>query len=87
VKQSVFRKLDRLEHTLAGARQNNAWRNGPSGADVMRALLSRYAIEPRPGESRPEALAHAAEISTRELLNILARRSVNEIPVPFRKSQ
>ena len=71
MRQSIFRKLDRLEHMLAGARQNNAWRNGPSGTDVMRALLSRFAIEPRPGESRPEALARAAGISTRELLNAL----------------
>jgi hypothetical protein len=73
VRQSVFRKLERLEHIQAGARQNDAWRNGPSGADVMRALLSRFAIEPRPGESRAEALARAAEIGTREMLNLLGR--------------
>jgi len=75
VRQSVFRKLERLERTQAAAWQNNARRNGPSGADVMRALLGRYAIQQRPGESRVEALARAAEISTRELKNILGQQA------------
>ena len=38
----------------------------------MRGLLSRYAIGLLPGESRAEALARAAGISTRELKNILS---------------
>jgi hypothetical protein len=38
----------------------------------MRGLLSRYAIGQLPGESRAEALARAAGISTRELKNILS---------------
>jgi hypothetical protein len=75
VRQSVFRKLERLERLHAAARQNDAWRNGPSGGEVMGALLSRYAIEPRPGESRVEALARAAELSTRELKNILGQQA------------
>jgi hypothetical protein len=41
----------------------------------MGALLSRYAIEPRPGESRVEALARAAELSTRDLKNILGQQA------------
>jgi hypothetical protein len=63
--------LEGLERTQAVGRQESARRNGPSGADVMRALLGRYAIEPLPGESRAEALARGAEITTRELKDLL----------------
>ena len=38
----------------------------------MSGLLSRYVIGLLPGESRAEALARAAGISTRELKNILS---------------
>jgi hypothetical protein len=56
----------------AAARQENACRHARSGAEVMRGLLSRYVIGLLPGESRAEALARAAGISTRELKNILS---------------
>ena len=41
----------------------------------MQALLGRYGIGQRPGESRAEALARAAEISMRELKNIVGGRA------------
>lgn len=75
MRQSVFRMLERLERNQAVTRQDSARRNGPSGADVMQALLGRYAIEPLPGESRAEALARGAEISTRELKDLLRERA------------
>ena len=72
MRQSVYRELEKLERIHAAARQANARRHALSGAEVMRGLLSRYAIGLLPGESRAEALARAAGISTRELKNILS---------------
>jgi hypothetical protein len=71
VRQNVYRKLEELERIHAAARPAEAYRTGRSGAEVMRALLSQYAIEPLPGESRAETLARAAGISTRELKDLL----------------
>jgi hypothetical protein len=72
MRQSIYRELEKLERIHAGARQENARRHARSGAEVMRGLLSRYAIGLLPGESHAEALARAAGISTRELKNILS---------------
>ena len=55
----------------AAARRAKAYRTRPSGAEVMSALLSQYAIAPHPGESRVETLVRAAGISTRELKDLL----------------
>jgi hypothetical protein len=70
MRQSIYRELEKLERIHAAARQEDA-RRDRSGAEVMRGLLSRYAIGLLAGESRAEALARAAGISTRELKNIL----------------
>ena len=72
MRKSVYRDLEKLERIHAAARQANARRHGPSGAEVMRGFLNRFAIRLLPGESRTEALARAAGISTRELKNILS---------------
>jgi hypothetical protein len=75
VRQDVYRRLKNLERNHAATRQAAAYRNGPSGAEVMQTLLSRYAIEQLPGESRAETLARAAGINTRELKSLLFGRS------------
>jgi hypothetical protein len=75
VRQSVYKKLEELERIKAAARQAEAYRSGPSGAEVMGSLLSRYAVEQLPGESRAETLARAAGISTRELKDLLWERA------------
>jgi hypothetical protein len=72
MRQSIYRELEKLERIHAAARQENACRHARSGAEVMQGLLSRYTIGLLPGESRAEALARAAGISTRELKNILS---------------
>ena len=74
MRQAFYRKLEQLERINAAARQAEAYRTAPSGAEVMRTHLSRYAGEPVPGESRAETLAHAAGISTRELKDLLWER-------------
>jgi hypothetical protein len=75
MRQNVYKRLEQMERIYAAARQAEAHRNGPSGAEVMRALLSRCAIEQLPGESRAETLARAAGISTRELKDFLWERA------------
>jgi hypothetical protein len=74
MRRSIYRDLEKLERVHDAARQAIARRQCPSGADVMRGLLSRYAIGLLPGESRAEALARGAGISTGELKNILSGR-------------
>ena len=71
----MYKRLAELERIHAAARQAEAYRTGPSGAEVMRALLSQYAIEQLPGESRTETLARGAGISTRELKDLLWERA------------
>jgi hypothetical protein len=74
VRQAFYRKLERLERINTVARQAEAHRRASSGAEVMRALLSRYAVERVPGQSRAETLARAAGISTRDLKALLSER-------------
>ena len=71
MRQSVYKRLEALERIHAVARRAKAYRTRPSGAEVMRALLSQYAIAQHPGESRVETLVRAAGISTRELKDLL----------------
>jgi hypothetical protein len=71
MRQSVYKRLEGLERIHAAARRAKAYRTRPSGAEVMRALLSQYAIAQHPGESRVETLVRAAGISTRELKDLL----------------
>jgi hypothetical protein len=75
VRQAFYRKLEQLERINAAARQAEAYRTAPSGTEVMGALLSGYAVEQLPGESRAETLARAAGISTRELKDLLCERA------------
>ena len=74
MRQNVYRRLAELERIDAAARQAVAPRKGPSGAEVMRTLLSRCVIEQVPGESHVETLARAAGISMRDLKSILSGR-------------
>jgi hypothetical protein len=71
MRRDFYRKLEGLERSHAAALQAAAYRDGPSGAEVMQALLNRHAIGQLPGESRVETLARAAGISMRELKNLL----------------
>ena len=75
MRQNVYRRLAELERMHAAARQAVARRKGPSGAAVMRTLLSRCAIDQVPGESHVETLARAAGISTRELKDLLGEHA------------
>ena len=72
MRQSIYRELEKLERIHAAVRLANVRRHALSGAEVMRGLLRRYAIGLLPKESRAEALARAAGISTGELKNILS---------------
>jgi hypothetical protein len=74
VRQDFYRKLEKLERNHAAARRAAVYRNRPSGADVMRTLLSGCAVEQLSGESRAETLSRAAGISTRDLKNLLSGR-------------
>jgi hypothetical protein len=69
--------MEKLERNHAAARQAQAHRNGPSGAEVMRGLLSPYAIDQIPGQSRAQTLARAAGISTSELKDLLHGQRVS----------
>jgi hypothetical protein len=80
MRQNIYKKLEQMERIYAAARQSEAYRNGPSGAEVMRTLLRRYAMEQLPGESRAETLARAAGISTRELKDFLWERALAADP-------
>ena len=71
MRQSVYKRLEGLERIHAAARRAKAYNTRPSGAEVMRDLLSQYAIAPQPGESHVETLVRAAGISTRELKELL----------------
>ena len=65
MRQDFYRKLEKLERNHAAARRAAVYRNRPSGADVMRTLLSGCAVEQLSGESRAE---------TRDLKNLLSGR-------------
>jgi len=69
-----------MERIHAAARRAKAYRTRPSGAEVMSALLSQYAIEQHPGESRVETLVRAAGISTRELKDLLWEHAQTAAP-------
>ena len=70
MRQKLYRQLEKLERTAAAARQARAGRKGPSGAEVFRELLSSCATEIS-GESLAETVARAADISARELKELL----------------
>ena len=75
MRRSVYKRLEGLERIHAAARRAKAYRTRSSGAEVMRTLLSQYAIALHPGESRVETLVRAAGISTRELKDLLWERA------------
>jgi hypothetical protein len=64
-----------MERLDAAALQARASRNGPSGVELFRQLLDRYAIEQLPGKSLAETVARAAGISARELKDLLWERA------------
>jgi hypothetical protein len=80
VRQDFNRRMEKLERNHAAAQQAAAYRNGPSGAEVMRGLLRPYAIDRLPGQSRAQTLARAAGISTSELKDLLSGRPVRQAP-------
>jgi hypothetical protein len=75
MRQKVYRELEELERIDAAAGQARASRNGPSCVEVLRALLSRHALQPLPAESLAETVARAAEIDARELKVLLWERA------------
>ena len=75
MKPGIYKKLEQLERLHAAARQAEAYRVAPSGAEIMRTLLGGYAVEQLPGQSRAETLARAAGISARELKDLLSERA------------
>ena len=75
MRQRLYRELEEMERIEAAALQARAGRDGPSGADVFRQLLSRYAIEQLPGESLAETVARASEINAWELRDLLSERA------------
>jgi hypothetical protein len=70
MRQKLHRQLEKLERTTAAALQARAGRNASSGAEMFRELLSSCATE-IPGESLAETVARAADISARELKELL----------------
>jgi hypothetical protein len=80
MRQSVYKRLEGLERIHAAARRAKSYRTRPSGAEVMSALLSQYAIAQHPGESRVETLVRAAGISTRELKDLLSELAQTAAP-------
>jgi hypothetical protein len=80
MRQSVYKRLEGLERIHAAARRAKAYQARPSGAEVMSALLSQYAIAQHPGESRVETLVRAAGISTRELKDLLWEHAQTAAP-------
>ena len=80
MRQIVYKRLEALERIQADARRAKAYRTRPSGAEVMSALLSQYAIAQDPGESRVETLVRAAGISTRELKDLLREHAQTGAP-------
>jgi hypothetical protein len=80
MRQSIYKRLEGLERIQAAARRAKAYRTRPSGAGVMSALLSQYAIAQHPGESRVETLVRAAGISTRELKDLLWEQAQTAAP-------
>jgi hypothetical protein len=75
MRRKFYKELEELERIDAAAVQARACRNGPSRVEVFCALLSRYAIEPLPGESLAETVARAAAISAWELKDLLWERA------------
>ena len=82
MRHDFYRKMEKLERNHAAALEAAAYCNGPSGAEVMRGLLSPYLIDRLPGQSRAQTLARAAGISTSELKDLLCGR-----PVPLEGRQ
>ena len=78
MKKNICRRLDELESTRDAALQAKAHREAPSGAEVMRELLTKCRTEqltPLPGESRADTFARSLGISGLELKGLLDRRS------------
>ena len=75
MRQNLCNRLEKLERISAAARQAEAYRNAPSGAEVLQTLLNQYAIERRAGESGAETLARGLGVSTMELKELLCERA------------
>jgi hypothetical protein len=75
MRQKVYKELAEMERIDAAALQARASRNGPSGVELFRQLLDRYAIAQLPRESLAETVARAAGISARELKDLLWERA------------
>jgi hypothetical protein len=77
VRQDFDRRIEKLERNHAAAQQGAAYRNGPSGAEIMQRLLHPYVIDQLAGQSRAQTLARAAGISTSELKNLLSEHRLS----------
>jgi hypothetical protein len=75
MKKSIYRRLDELERIHAARLRAIEQRSAPSGAEVIRELMSKLGIELPPGGSRADTLARAAGISNLELKDLLRARA------------
>jgi hypothetical protein len=75
MKKNIYRRLEELERIQAAAVRAKAQYAEPSSADVARELMSKFGVEPLPGESQAGALARAAGISNLELKDLLRARA------------
>jgi hypothetical protein len=76
MKQNIYKRLEELESMHAAIVQTIAHRaDSQSAVEAFQAMMREYAIEPLPGESQADAFARALRISTRELADLLRRRS------------
>lgn len=76
MKQDIYKRLEELERVHAADLQASA---DPAAAQLavegFQAMMRQYAIEPLSGESRADAFARALGISSRELADLLRKRS------------
>jgi hypothetical protein len=75
MKKNIYRRLEELERIQAAALRARAQRAAPSGADVVRELMSKFGIETVPGGSQADAFARALGISNLELKDLLRARA------------
>jgi hypothetical protein len=75
MRRAIHRQLDELERTEAAALRARVLRNGPSGVEVFRKLLSSCDFDQLPGASLAETVARAGGIGARELKDLLWERT------------
>jgi hypothetical protein len=76
MKQNIYKRLEELERVRAADLQASADRAAAQlVVEGFQAMMRQYAIEPLPSESRAYAFARVLGISSRELADLLRKRS------------